>query len=239
MAPRPRRSPPGDPTRAIAYLRVSTEEQRLGPEAQRTTISTWARGQGVAVLAWQLDQGVSGGSDLEDRPGLVAALALLKAERAGWLVVAKRDRLARDVPIAFSIERAVTMCGARVVSADGVGNGDGDADSFLRTILDAAAAYERALIRSRTRAALAAKKAQGLRAGEIPFGYQADDQGRLSPHPIEQATVALVLELHAAGYSQRAIAAECTRRQAWSRAGTPLRQGQVARLLQRARQASR
>ncbi|MBK8696886.1 MAG: recombinase family protein [Deltaproteobacteria bacterium] len=62
---------------------------------------------------------------------------------------------------------------ARVVSADGVGNGDTPADQFMRTILDGAAAYERELIRARTRAALKAKRARGERAGNVPWGYGA------------------------------------------------------------------
>ncbi len=229
--PHPRRCPPGLPSRAIAYLRASTDEQRLGPEAQRAEIERWGQQHGVEVVAWQLDQGVSGGDDLEDRPGLVAAVGLVRERRAGLLVVSRRDRLARDVAVACAIERAVVANGARVVSADGVGNGGGDADAFLRTILDAAAAYERALIRSRTKAALAVRKAQGLRVGRVPFGYQADEQGRLSVQLEEEATVALVLELRARGLSQRAIAAECARRGRVTRVGTPLQPTQIARIL--------
>jgi site-specific DNA recombinase len=89
----------------------------------------------------------------------------LRAHGAGTLVVAKRDRLARDVAVSALIERAVRESGARIVSADGVGNGDGAADAFLRAILDAAAAYERELIRARTRAAMAVKRAKSERSG--------------------------------------------------------------------------
>ena len=229
--PRPRLCPPGLPSRAVAYLRASTDDQKLGPEAQRAEIERWAQQQGVEVVAWQLDQGVSGGDDLEARPGLVAAVGLLRELRAGLLVVSRRDRLARDVGVACAIERAVAANGARVVSADGLGNGAGDADAFLRTILDAAAAYERALIRSRTKAALAVRKAQGLRAGRVPFGYQADELGRLSVQLEEQVTVRLVLDLRAAGLSQRAIAAECAQRGRVTRVGTPLQPTQIARIL--------
>lgn len=93
----------GDLSKAVAYLRVSTTDQHLGPEAQRKSIETWAAANGVQVVAWHADPGVSGGSDLDDRPGLVAALAELRLVGAGVLVVAKRDRLARDV---YEIGRA-------------------------------------------------------------------------------------------------------------------------------------
>src|SRR6185437_2063571 len=102
----------------------STVDQQLGPEAQRRAIGAWAETNGVEVVAWHADQGISGGSDLDERPGLVAALADLRLLGAGVLVVAKRDRIARDVYVAATIERAVDHGGARVVCADGIGNGE-------------------------------------------------------------------------------------------------------------------
>src|SRR4051812_6671827 len=114
--PRSRRAKPGNPLLAVAYLRVSTDEQRLGPEAQRAQITTWATREGVTVGAWDVDQGVSGGADLGNRPGLIGALGELRALGAGVLVVAKRDRLARDVGVAAAIERATEASGARVQS---------------------------------------------------------------------------------------------------------------------------
>jgi DNA invertase Pin-like site-specific DNA recombinase len=205
------RTRPGDPKRAVAYLRVSTDEQRLGPEAQRATIAAWAAREDVTVVAWHEDAGVSGGSELDQRAGLVAALGELRATGAGVLVVARRDRLARDVAVAVTIEKAVTRCGARVVSADGVANGETAADDFLRTILDAAAAYERALIRARTKAALAVKKTAGVRVGSVPLGYRLGEDGRtLEPCEREQAARRDAKALHARGLSLRAIARELT-----------------------------
>lgn len=229
-----RRSRPGDPRTAVAYLRVSTDDQRLGLDAQRATIEAWAQREGVSVVAWHVDAGVSGGSELDERAGLVAALGGLRAARAGVLVVGKRDRIARDVAIALMVERAVVSAGATLVSADGIGNGSEPADQFMRTILDAAAAYERSLIRARTKAALRAKRASGYRAGEVPYGFAADATGKLEPHEGEQAVIATVLELRAAGMSLRAIVAECARVGIVSRKGTPLGITQIARILRAA-----
>jgi DNA invertase Pin-like site-specific DNA recombinase len=150
-----------------------------------------------------VDKGVSGGSDLGDRPALVAAVGELRAAGAGVLVVAKRDRLARDVYVAATIERAVSQCGARVIAADGTANGDTAADAFMRTILDGAAAYERALIRSRTRAALAAKRAKGERVGTVPFGFEATADGALVANAAEQTAIAEARALRASGYATR------------------------------------
>lgn len=214
----------------MAYVRVSTDEQRLGPEAQRATIEAWAAREGVTLVAWHTDQGVSGGSELDDRPALVAALGELRAAKAGVLVVAKRDRLARDVAIASIIERAVGACGAKLTSADGVGNGSSPADAFMRSIIDAAAAYERALIRVRTKAALGALKAKGQRAGEVPYGFTADATGKLSPDASEQAVIGAIATLRGEGLSLRAIVGELERRGILSRAGRPLQLTQVARI---------
>src|SRR5271157_828444 len=229
-----RRSRPGDPKVAVAYCRASTSEQHLSPEAQRAAIEAWASREGIRVAAWHMDQGVSGGSELDERPGLIAALGELRVHRAGILVIAKRDRLARDVAVAATIEKAARANGSRVVCADGVGNGDTPADSFMRSILDAAAQYERALIRARTRAALQAKRARGERAGEVPYGYSADSAGRLQPHEAEIIVIARVRELRAAGMSFRAIVCECRHAGGVSRAGHPLGKTQIERIVKRA-----
>lgn len=213
------RRPVGDHRVAVGYLRASTEEQHLGPDAQRAAIEAWAAREGVSVVAWHCDRGVSGGSELDDRPALVAALGELRAVGAGVLVVARRDRLARDVGVAAAIERAVSASGAHVVTADGVANGDSPADRFLRTILDAAAEYERALIRARTRGALAAKRAKGERAGTVPYGFTADEAGHLHVCAAEQEIIRQVHALRAAGLSFRAVGAELSRAGLSSRAG--------------------
>jgi len=225
-----RRTRPGDAACAVAYLRVSTEEQHLGPEAQRMAIAQWASRAQVRVVAWHSDAGVSGAAELGDRPALTAAFVDVIEHRAGVLVVARRDRLARDVVVAATIERAALQQGARVISADGVGNGDSPADQFMRTILDGAAAYERALIRARTRAALRARRARGERAGAVPWGYGATSEGVLFAHPPERAVIERVASLRAGGASLRAIVDALAREGAVSRSGGALGLTQVARI---------
>ncbi len=193
-----------DPKKAVAYLRCSTHRQELSPEAQRAAITAWAEGGGVQVVAWHEDLGVSGGSPIDKRPGLLAALDAVKTDGAGLLVVAKRDRLARSVLVAAMVERLCDRAGARLVSACGVGNGDGPEAQLMRTMVDAFAAYERALIGARTKAALAAKKARGERIGGIPYGWR-DDRGQLVEAAAEQVVVARARELRAKGLSLRGI----------------------------------
>lgn len=224
-----------DASLAVAYVRVSTSEQHLGPDAQRAAIEAWARQVGVRVVAWHEDRGVGGSTDIENRPGLTRALHDLREHRAGVLVVAKRDRVARDVALAIAIERAVARQGARIVSADGTANGDDASDELMRIVLSGMAAYERALIRSRTRAALQAKRAKGFRAGEVPFGFTADAEGRLHPCPAEQQVLVEVSRLRDEGLSLRAIVQACAARGLRSRAGTVFGLTQIARMLKASR----
>src|ERR1035438_8310294 len=94
----------GSPLIAVAYLRVSKDEQKLGPEAQRAAVEAWAAREGVQVAGWHLDQGVCSVDPLDERPALVAALAALREHGAGLLVVAKRDRIARDPALTAAVE---------------------------------------------------------------------------------------------------------------------------------------
>ena len=212
----PPRRPSTSPALAVAYLRVSTDEQALGPEAQRAALTRWAASAGVEIVAWHLDHGVSGAAPVDRRPGLLAALADLAEHGAGLLVVAKRDRLARDVLAAAMIEQLAGRAGARIVSAAGEGT-DGEADDpaaqLMRRMVDAFAEYERALIGARTRAALAVKRSRGERVGELPLGRTvAADGVALVADPAEARAVELVHELRAEGLSVRAIADELNRR---------------------------
>lgn len=203
----PKPSKSAKPRHAVGYLRVSTDEQHLGPEAQRAAIERWCAANGLELVAVREDHGVSGGAELDARPGLLGALDDLRAHRAGVLVVAKRDRLARDVVIAAMVERLVSRSGARIDSADGSGNGAGPEAEMMRGIMAVFAQYERALIRARTRAALGVKRARGERVGEVPYGYRLGADGRtLEADPSEQAVIAAVRRLRAEGLSLRAIA---------------------------------
>ncbi|MBN2359672.1 MAG: recombinase family protein [Deltaproteobacteria bacterium] len=223
-----------DPKKAIAYVRCSTDEQHLGPDAQRAALAAWCSANGTELVATFADLGISGGAALDHRPGLTAAVAALTENGAGLLLVAKRDRLARDVVIAATVERLVERAGARVRSIDGTGEGDGPEAALMRTLIDAFAAYERALIKSRTKAALSVKAGRGERVGQVPYGYHlAADGAHLEADAIEQERIAVIRALRADGLTLREIAdrlnsdAVPARGQRWHTTS-------VARLLRRA-----
>lgn len=179
--------------RVIGYVRCSTEEQHLGPVAQRNAIKVWCREHGADLLA-VFEEHVSGAAELDKRNQLVAALDALEDHRATVLLVLRRDRLARDNIAAAMIDRLVERQGARVMTVDGVGNGNSPEAVLMRGIIDLFSQYERQLVRMRTKAVLQLKKAKGERTGRIPFGYHLGERGVLEENPNEQKTMALMLQ---------------------------------------------
>lgn len=225
-----RRSKMGSPNLAVAYLRTSTDRQDLGPEAQRAEILRWSEHNGIQIVAWHLDQ-ITGSAPLAARPALGAALQDARDLGAGVLVVQKRDRLARDVGVARAVEAEAARLGARVVAADGAGNGDDPTSRLYRTMLDAFSEHERAVMGLRIRAALAVKKRRGERVGTVPFGFAPAPDGRLEPDFAEQAVVGFVLAQRAAGLSLRRIVRAAAAAGLVGRARRPLGLTQIAHIV--------
>lgn len=195
--------------KAIGYIRVSTSEQTLGSDAQRDALEKWCTAHGAELVEVHEDHGVSGGAAIDQRPGLLAAVDAVDAHGAGLLLVAKRDRLARDVIVAAMVERLVSKSGARVESADGAGAGDSPEALLMRRMVDAFAEYERALIRARTKTALAALRRAGKHTGgSAPYGYRVGRGGVLDAVEHEQTAIAMARDLRACGESYRRIGAQ-------------------------------
>jgi DNA invertase Pin-like site-specific DNA recombinase len=191
-----------------AYLRVSTTSQAesgAGLDAQQDACT---RAAGTLAGVYR-DEGVSGSTGLDKRPGLLTLISAL--DKGDSLIVAKRDRLGRDPLVVAMIESAVKRKGARIVSAAGEGtDSDSPTDILMRRMVDAFAEYERLIIGARTKAALQAKKSRGERTGSVPYGCRCDDGINLLPDADEQDIIQQVLRLQAEGLSLRAIAARLT-----------------------------
>ncbi len=188
-------------TRCLVYIRVSTDEQHLGPEAQAEACRVYAERLGMTVVETFRDIGVSGAAPLHECPGLQSAVDSLAAHDAGVLLVAKRDRLARDVMKVGMVTQRVESAGAIVVSADGVPESNEPTAVLMRQIIDAFSQFERSLIISRTTAALATKKVKGEVTGNIPVGFVrdgnklvVDEAGRAQHREVKARVQALLAE---------------------------------------------
>lgn len=232
-----KRVPQTDPSKAVAYLRISPREQHtgLGLETQRRMITSWATKNRVWVIAWFTDKDISGDTDLEGREGFTGALATLKQHHAGLLLVSHRDRLARDVFTALLLGREVEQQGAKIVSADGTPYGDSPNERFTRTVLDASSEHTLALIRLRTKEALQAKKKRGEVYGEPPFGMKKGPGGRLVTNEAEVTARSMMVYLHDRGWSYTKISQAMAKQEFISRSGHPFRPAQIRYLLKKDR----
>jgi DNA invertase Pin-like site-specific DNA recombinase len=157
---------------AVAYYRVSSEQQGrsgLGVEAQRQAVERFAAEHGFAVAESFVEVETGKGADaLDRRPQLAAALKRAKGERCPVLV-AKLDRLSRDVAFVSGL---MAQRVPFIVAELGP-----DADPFMLHLYAALAEKEREMISKRTKAALAAAKARGAKLGNRTNLAEAQRQG--------------------------------------------------------------
>jgi DNA invertase Pin-like site-specific DNA recombinase len=183
---------------AIAYTRVSTDRQGrsgLGLEAQQAALARFAEAEGYALAETFTEVETGKGADaLDRRPQLSAALTAARKLKAP-IIVAKLDRLSRDVHFICGLMTHKTPFIVAELGAD--------ADPFMLHLYAALAEKERRLISQRTRDALAAKKAQGVKLGGLNAKGIAN---REEAKARAEALRPLLKEL--AGKSSRAIAAE-------------------------------
>ena len=220
--------------RAIIYLRVSTEEQSnsgLGLEAQERVCVEEATRLGFTNVTIYKDEGISGSVPIDERPSLSQALNSLR--KGDTFFVAKRDRIARDMFIALSVEEFLKTRKAVFISVAGEGSGSDDVSGLIqRRMFDLFAEVERQMIRSRTKAALHSKKLKGERIGGIPYVYKLGRDGiHLEACDREQEVITLVKTLSAKGYSVRRTASYLNNKRIVSRSGNKWGKTQVWRML--------
>jgi DNA invertase Pin-like site-specific DNA recombinase len=221
-------------TKAVAYIRVSTAQQSrsgLGIEAQREVIQRFAEAEGIELLAEFVEIETGKGADaLERRPQLAASLSA--ARRANCpVIVAKLDRLSRDVAfIAGLMAQRVPFIVAELGS---------NPDPFMLHLWATLAEKERNVIAQRTRDALARKKAAGAQLGNRTNLPEAQASGRQVQVDQALARAANVLpvirEIQDAGCSTlREIASALNRRGIQTARGAEWTAMAVKRVMDRA-----
>jgi len=202
--------------RYVSYLRVSTQRQGvsgLGLEAQRRAVEDYINGNGHEVVA-EFMETESGRRD--DRPQLEAALRECRLRRAA-LVVANMSRLTRSVGF---LHRLLDS-GVEVHFCD-LPRASGPTGRFMLNQMASVAELEAGLISQRTRDALAAVKARGVKLGN-PQNLTPEGRLRGSRRGIEaqreravafaRDVLPVVEEIRAAGAtSLRGVARELNRR---------------------------
>jgi DNA invertase Pin-like site-specific DNA recombinase len=150
----------------IGYARVSTSEQGAsgaGLEAQRSAITAMCDARGWELVA--IHEDIASGKSRKRRPGLDAAIAACEDGKAGALIVSKLDRLSRSMlDFAHLLERAKRKEFAVVAFDIGVDTSTSQG-KLIAHVLMSVAEWERERIGERTKAALAVKRAQGVKLG--------------------------------------------------------------------------
>lgn len=220
-------------TRAIGYLRVSTDEQAtegVSLDAQRAKIAAYCSLYEIDLVGVEVDAGASAKS--LDRPGLQRALGALRRGDATAIVVVKLDRLTRSVRDlgelleVFSDERLALLSVAEQVDTRSA------AGRLVLRLLTSVAEWEREAIGERTSAAMRHLAAQGrYTGGAARYGYTVGDGGALVEDAGEQAVIARARALRAAGMSIRAIGCALDEGGARNRAGRHFGVNAIASML--------
>lgn len=191
--------------RFVSYCRVSTKEQGrsgLGLEAQKAAVTAHLNG-GAWTLLGEFVEVESGKNN--DRPQLAKALELCRLTRS-TLVIAKLDRLSRDAHFLLGLEKA----GVDFIAADMP-----NANRLTVRLMAVIAQEEREMISARTKAALAAAKARGVKlggykGGPVVDGRQGGEAMRRKADDFAAAVGPMVQEMRWAGASLREIARDLT-----------------------------
>lgn len=229
--------------KAIAYTRCSTQEQKqsgLGLDVQRQRIQAYCQMQPLELADIITDAGVSGGKPLAKRQGGQRFLNTVTRRKANAVVILKLDRMFRNAADCLATVDKWNKAGIALHIVDLGGNAidtTSAAGRFMLVVLAGAAEMERNLVKERTRSALAVKRANGQRTGTVPYGsdLSSDDARTLVPNAAEQAVIAQIREMRAAGMPLEHIAEELTDRAVPTKTGRSRRwtHQAVARILNR------
>jgi DNA invertase Pin-like site-specific DNA recombinase len=244
---RKRDTTPAQRTRAVAYIRVSTDKQAtrgLSLEAQEERIRSYA-----ALYCLELVEIVveSLSAKTLERPELQRALAMLESGQADALLVVKLDRLVRRVrDLGELIERWFAPGKAALLSVSEQIDTRSAAGRLVLNVLASVAQWEREAIGERTSAVLQYKASQGeFTGGRPPYGFRVDlarvvvdpktkeeRHPYLEPDPEEQGLVEAARGLRARGLSLREVSSTLATHGLVGRTGRPLYPQQVRRMLE-------
>lgn len=191
----------------VAYYRVSTQKQGqsgLGLEAQQAAVAAYLNGGAWELVGEFIEVETGKGANaLDRRPQLRAALDASRKHGA-TLIIAKLDRLARNVHFVSGLLET----GCDFVAADMP-----QANKVMIQMHAVMSEWERDQISARTKAALAAAKARGVKLGTAgPENLKRNIEERTQAADAFAAKLAGVIRgFQAAGMSQREMVKELNR----------------------------
>lgn len=223
-------------TRAVAYLRVSTDKQAdhgVSLDAQRAKVEAYAALYDLDLVAVEVDAGASAKS-LDGRPALARALSMLDGGEAEALIVVKLDRLTRNVAdLGGLVADYFGPNGAALLSVGEQIDTRTSAGRLVLNVLASVAQWEREAIGERTATAMQHKANRGeFTGGRVPYGFTlAADGVTLEEDAGEQSTIVRARALAAGGLSLRKVAAALEAEGLTARSGAAFSAVQVSRMV--------
>ncbi|WP_241484040.1 recombinase family protein [Ruegeria sp. ANG-R] len=198
----------GEMTRALIYCRVSSAKQRIegsGLESREQRCRAYADDKGYIVEGVFPDD-VSGGGDFMRRPGMVALLSFLDAQKGKSYVVIFDDlkRFARDTEFHLKLRREFATRGASIECLN-FRIEDTPEGKFIETVIAAQGELEREQNRRQVIQKMKARVENGFWVFRAPIGYRyvsAPSGGGkiLEPDPVLAPLVTDALEGFASGH---------------------------------------
>lgn len=184
--------------RAVAYCRVSTQgqvgEDKFGIDSQKEMIKKYAEEHEIIITDWFIDEGVSGAE--RKRPALDRLLTgEITNPPVQYVIVAKADRLARDIQLYYAFKYMLGNLNLEVISASEDWSAqDKLTGMILETFLAMVAEIEKEHIRVRmTGGRIQKAKRGGYSGGQAPMGYRVVD-GCLVINEEEAETVRYIFD---------------------------------------------
>ena len=197
--------------RAVGYCRVSSVEQieNTSIQSQKQSIEAYCALKSLDLVAIYNDPGVSGSIPLSERPEGSRMVDVLNRGEAETVIITRLDRGFRSASNCLVTIEDWERKGISLHVTDLGGNAidtSSSAGKFMLIVLSGAAEMERLAIKERCQRGREARRQQGKRIGEVPYGWDIDDTNTLVRNTTEEETLNLILELKSQGLSVRGIA---------------------------------
>lgn len=191
----------------IGYIRVSTDGQhkddKFGPEVQRKQIEDYCAANDMAIIRWVEDLGESGA---KERPGF-DEIVYGEIENPPYeaVVVAKSDRVARDIEIYYYYKMLLRKKEISLISICEDFGKFGAFAPMLESFTLCVAQMERDNITRRTSAGRAVKASHGgYSGGRAPYGYRVENKS-LVIVPEQAKVVAIIHKMRDEGETLQSI----------------------------------
>lgn len=225
--------------RAYGYIRVSSVDQIKGTslDEQKRQIEAYATLKNIDLLGVIVDPAIKGEVPIHLRPQGRLLVDAIENGSIDTIIICKLDRAFRSASDCLNkVEEwekknislhILNISGQTVDTSSPMGK-------FFITMMAGAAELEKNLIKERCSNGRAARKLEGKRIGEIPFGFDLGEDNLLIPNETEQEILAVIHDLKSKGETLKMIAVELNNRGYSTKKGKSWTTGTVWNILKAA-----